>query len=872
MTKNIILGFAIHCLCLLFFNTVTHAQNVISGKVTNKDNGVGIDGVNLTLYSADKENIISYAISKVNGDYKLNYNLSSAHFFLKVSLLGYESQYLPVDKAQNQNLNVVLKQSALDLKEVLIKPPKISVRSDTISYNVDAFKSLQDRTIGDVLKKLPGIDVQPNGTILYNGKPITKFYIEGLNLLDGKYNLATNNLGAKDVSSVEVLENHQPIKALKNEVFSDRAAINLKLKSGSKAKWIGSLDEFLGAKPLLYSSSNVGIKISPNNQNLSVLKANNAGIDLLTDLHPHTLEDLINGKENNINNDDLVSTPLNYPVLGLEKYLFNRTLVGSTNQLVKLKKDYLLKVNLNVVQDYRTHQLNNNTLLYQVDSIPITFTENIFAVEKRTSVEGNFNLNKNIDAYYLNNQLDAKFDFASTTVENTGSNPNVQNLHIPNFYVKNDFNLIKRIEKNSIKINFFNYLSWLPQNLTFSQNLQNNAFQQINLRTLFSHLNFSLGKSVSHFSFNARFGLKLKSQDLVSQIDNFNKLPGDAILNNDIRFSNYTLYGSPQLSYSKNDLTIVAQLPVSLNFLKTNRANQKTLVFFSPSLDFRYKFNPYLSTYFNYSRSNQLGDVENLNTGYIFSTYRSLQLGNSNYFSRQLTNASLGVTFRDPVKAFFLNLSGSVNPTTQNQTAVRGYIDYLTVNNFVAFENTSKNWSVNINMSKGFDFLKTLASFSTSYSSNTLNSLQSNQQITSLNDSYNFTQKTNFSINDRLNFNYQFSYRISNLYVSGKIIQKNVTQLSQLFKLGLVFTSKFNMDVMVDHYFNRINADTKVTSIFPSLNFKYKATKALEINLKGSNLLNEKIYEYTVLNDASYANNQYTLRPVTVFAGIYYSW
>ena len=81
---------------------------------------------------------------------------------------------------------------------------------------------------------MPGIDVQGSGQITYKGKPINKFYIENLDMLQGRYGIATNNISANDIATIQVLENHQPIKALEKTQFSNDAAINLKIKEGKK--------------------------------------------------------------------------------------------------------------------------------------------------------------------------------------------------------------------------------------------------------------------------------------------------------------------------------------------------------------------------------------------------------------------------------------------------------------------------------------------------------------------------------------------------------------------------------------------------------------------------------------------------------------
>ena len=88
---------------------------------------------------------------------------------------------------------------------------------------------------------MPGIDVKDNGSIEYQGLAINKFYIEGNDLLGGKYGVATNGISANDIGMVEVLENHQPMQVLSGIGLSDQAAINLKLKNKSKrhlvAEW-----------------------------------------------------------------------------------------------------------------------------------------------------------------------------------------------------------------------------------------------------------------------------------------------------------------------------------------------------------------------------------------------------------------------------------------------------------------------------------------------------------------------------------------------------------------------------------------------------------------------------------------------------------
>lgn len=118
----------------------------------------------------------------------------------------------------------------MTIKEIIVKAPKVRVQGDTITYDVRLFSKEGDRSIGDVLRRMPGIKTNENGQVSYNGTPINRFYIENSDMLEGQYGLATNNISNKEVGSVEILQNHQPVKALEGIAFSEQAAINLKLK------------------------------------------------------------------------------------------------------------------------------------------------------------------------------------------------------------------------------------------------------------------------------------------------------------------------------------------------------------------------------------------------------------------------------------------------------------------------------------------------------------------------------------------------------------------------------------------------------------------------------------------------------------------
>ena len=198
---------------LLFVNIVCYGQQtVVKGSICDSK-GETVPQVLVVLKQVTDSAMVGYAYSDDKGHYEVSYSGEAEYLLVVVSGLGIAMQTREV-KNRTQEIDFIVKEEEFQLKEVVIKTPKIYYGKDTINYLVSAFSDENDASIGDVLKKMPGIDVAESGQISYQGKAINKFYIENMDLLNGRYGIATQNIAPKDVSTVQVLENHQPIKAL----------------------------------------------------------------------------------------------------------------------------------------------------------------------------------------------------------------------------------------------------------------------------------------------------------------------------------------------------------------------------------------------------------------------------------------------------------------------------------------------------------------------------------------------------------------------------------------------------------------------------------------------------------------------------------
>lgn len=158
---------------------------------------------------------------------------------LSVSFLGYRKHTVRVILGQHVSIQMV--PEAFELREVQVRSGRIVGLKDTVSYDLSKFADKRDSSLKDVLKKLPGVNIDENGKISFNGKEINRFTVEDLDLTGGRYDRLNETLKPEDVDRAEVIQHDQPVKALRDKVFTDNVAMNIKLKPGARDKWMVTL-------------------------------------------------------------------------------------------------------------------------------------------------------------------------------------------------------------------------------------------------------------------------------------------------------------------------------------------------------------------------------------------------------------------------------------------------------------------------------------------------------------------------------------------------------------------------------------------------------------------------------------------------------
>jgi hypothetical protein len=236
-------------LTIFMVTMISNAQVKLTGIV--KDSiGDPLEMANVLAFNKVTKKMSSYGFTDAKGNYKLDLD-KNATFNIKISYIGMKTADFAFETQDADIIkNITLDyDSSLDVVNIIAKMP-VTIKGDTIVYNADSFKNGSERKLEDVLKKLPGVEINDAGEIEIEGKAVEKVMIDGKDFFDGDTKLATKNIPSNAVDKIEVLRNFGDISQLKGvQDNQDRVAINIKLKDGKKNFWFGDITAGIGKAP-----------------------------------------------------------------------------------------------------------------------------------------------------------------------------------------------------------------------------------------------------------------------------------------------------------------------------------------------------------------------------------------------------------------------------------------------------------------------------------------------------------------------------------------------------------------------------------------------------------------------------------------------
>lgn len=376
-------------------------QAVLSGRVVN-EKGEALLGAMVKVSVKGNNTVKAYTQTNAQGQYRLEVASSLGNeLTLRTSCLGYATAEKTIAN-HTATHNTTLKEQAHTFRSAVVKAPVVRHSGDTITYTVSSLKGKADRNIGDVISRIPGIEIDPSGAIKYQGERINRFYIEGLNLLGGRYGMATRNIRPDDVQSVDVLEHHQPQKVLQGIDFSHQAALNLNLKKSALMRPVGYLSGGGGTATegdVRYLGEAYAMFIGSKRQSILTAKTNN----FADDYRSETMN-FIDASSNDISNSPLSDTPFGASSLANKRYRHNRTAYASWQTLFARDKEHTLRLNGTYAFGAQRFAIDKRSE-YWTSTQNIAIDERVENALRQQSVDLTAEYEANTSTNYLSNKL-----------------------------------------------------------------------------------------------------------------------------------------------------------------------------------------------------------------------------------------------------------------------------------------------------------------------------------------------------------------------------------------------------------------------------------------------------------------------------------
>lgn len=839
------------------------SQSVVRGNVLETTSGKPITGANVMVKNL-KGKLIGFSSSDENGDFSIEINESTDSLTINATMLGYKTFSRTV-KTDDEPISILMEDGALQLQEVVVKADRIRQNGDTITYNVGSFAQKQDRTIGDVLKRMPGIDVANSGKIQYQGTDINKFYIEGNDLLEGKYGIATNGISHEDIGAVEVMENHQPMQVLRGLSFSDQAAINLKMKNKSKASLLvhGTVGGGWSQQPkeALWQGDIFTMMVTGKYQMITTFKGNNTGLNLsdqLTDFTSDRAEESMAGYIS-------MSSPLT-PNLQRKRSYFNRSWMVSSSHLLKTKKNGELKAQIDYQND-RVTARGTNTTTYFLNSGDRVILEDKNSLSHRSAVTGKFSYEVNEKKYFLNNTLSADFSWNNLTLNTAGTLPNTQSARLPEYSVCNLLKVIRRFGGNKlVTFNSRNEWNSLPERLTVSRDGDDYG-QQITQHSFYTDERASLGFVFRRILLSLEAGISGYFRNLDTDLWGIDI---EGLKDREELTTNYLrVFASPKLEWSYKKLELTFNMPVNLySYFFSGALRNRSEFFISPSLSARFRLTPRMSLTLRGSARRSPASLHNIHDSSILTDYRSFSSGVDDYYTASGQSVSASYSFRNAQSGIFLMAMGSYGWNRSKFGTVQNVVGDYIFHSYRSQPSDSRNAMAFLNVSKTLDFMRGAIGVRGNFSRMENNLLSQGIQTDYRNDSFSLSPFINGNISSILNWNLKFTWDRSSLKISdmssrgtdGFIYSGNVTLTPCSLITWTMGGEFYRNQIEEGRYKEMLMLDTKLT---------FNISKRLEISASVTNLLNRKEYSYTTYGTLSQYERSSRLRGREFMISIY---
>ena len=859
------------------------SQNIRFEGTVKDSTGVGLDMANIMAINQQTKAMDAYAITNEAGKFILSLKANTA-YTIKASYIGFQSfEKTVTTTTSNMNFPITLREGTV-LKDVeVVYEMPVTISGDTIIYNSDSFTNGTERKLEDVLKKLPGVEVNKDGEIEVEGKKVQKVMVEGKDFFDGDTKLATKNIPADALDKIQVLRNYNEVSNLKGlENNEESIALNIKLKEGKKNFWFGDMTVGIGVgheeeryiinPKLFYYNPKYSLNIIGNKNNIGELPltaqdyfkftggfknmmrkggssfnvtSNDLGILGLRNNQAANIESTF-GAANFSFNPSKAWTLSGFGILLGNKTEIETTNIsnrtdnlpdGSSQTITETREEFtrqdskqaLLKLSSSYVPSEKVHFDYDALIKFSDQKENSSLFSNLLSDIYTNKKQNPFSINQNLNYYYT---LNEKHVFAA---------------EFQHLYQEEDPFYNANLETQPFILSGYNGTQLrddVNQNRFVKTNKLDSKFDYYYMVTPKSNINLTLGNTYSYQNFDSSILQMLDdgSQNNLSSTENSNNVNysfNDVFLGVHYKFLLGKFTFNPGFSvhqYNMND----EQLGTS---------NKQSFNRILPDVYALWQIKKSETLTYNYSLTNNFTDINKLAQGYVFSNYNSLFSGN-----RYLENSTSQVHSLRYFKYNmfnFENIFAAVSYSKQVDaiknksllTGVNQVSSAVNINSAFADESLSASGNYGRSFAKYYK-----ANLRASFNWNKFNNIRvypdsdtdpnnnptEIQTTESFNQSYTIGFSTNYKTIPNLGLSYNYS--ISDNFSDVIYTDSPSLTLEYYFLDAFSFTSEYNFY----HNYNKSKTiDSEYDFLTASLIYQKKDSK-WEWKLSGTNLLDTK--------------------------------
>lgn len=837
---------------ILLFLTLTigtSAQKTVSGRVTDLQSRPVSDViVKLTL----KGRILTFGTTDTKGNYLLRVEEVKEGAILSFAHISYEAEEVALKPTERKEIveNMALVQKSISLKEVKVRANPLLLKGDTLSYNLASFLGKGDVTLEDGLKRLPGVEVAKSGAISYMGKGISAFNIEGLDMLGGKYNLATRNMGADMVTKVEVVRNYHARK-MDEDKPSDEVALNIKLAKKAKFKPFGQEEagvghmqegrnEWLGLLGL------TGMMFTDNFQTICSAKAGNYKEYGAGDMTYHFGGDGLSTHATSL----FGGFGGGRPPQGESEYRHSG--MGTLNAILKLDSTRTLRMNADYTYRRSTNDMATASTYLSESGEHITVSEQTSPLSTQHQPRFSVNYLENGRQRYTNETFTLKARFE----RNEGD------------MLYNAEQATQRRRATSIEADNALRLSRMWGKHRYSLNSNINFQRTPTLRLSFGNQGVNYGQTAqstsltTHHStsFDIRLGKKFTLNLPVSLQADYHFVETVRTPDDDRnRLDGWTLIPSfnPGFEWRSSNRRFYAGMgvPVSLRMLDYG-ATTLSKLYLNPRLNLSYTFsaNSKLSASTNISHGT--GDMLDLLTAPMQTDYRTTRVASGIIGESRNWRSSIGWKWQVPLSYFTFDIGANYSKGKRN-TLYSQSIDGVDVNTQSLLRDTyTRRTSFNLSSTKSIPALFAKFGIQGNYSFSDSEQAVGNEVIATDNQSYSVRGNLSVTPIQWLEVGYHINYGWSRSSYGNT--RNTTTSLSHNGSIHLFPIPQLDLSASYDYVRRQLTADRyKHMSLF-NASAQYKFKRAV-LRLELDNLLNQRSYSYTLFDGINTYSYDYGL-------------